>query len=335
MGQFKYEIRDGIAWVTFDSGAMNTLSRSAIREVAELRVKLGEESSKSRLDGVVLKGNRFGLGAGANIGELMNAKRADLAELIDAGHEALFAIEESDVPWLAVVDGYALGGIYELALACRAIVATPKSTLGFPEIRLNIFPGLGGTQRMPRRSGLVNASDPMNGDAGFTAILQAKNFRASQAAAIKMIDAVVPEGADLDKFAAAYVREQVPKLDRTLPPDLANAEALRDMILPMIKRATMGRENPRAPYVALDVMIKGASKPLHEAIKIERDAFVEVATSDERKRACASSSRIRTRRSCRRIFPARRASSRKSASTASTATWETRSAGSRSKRATT
>src|SRR6185295_17133905 len=105
MAQFKYEIRDGIAWVTFDSGAMNTLSRSAIREVAELRTELAAEARKSPLAGVVLKGNRYGLGAGANIGELMNAKSADLAELIDAGHEALFAIEESDVPWLAVVDG--------------------------------------------------------------------------------------------------------------------------------------------------------------------------------------------------------------------------------------
>ena len=166
MADFKYEIRDGIAWVTFDSGAMNTLSRSAIREVADLRAKLAEENRKSRLDGVVLKGNRFGLGAGANIGELMNARRSDLEELIDAGHKALFAIEECEFPWLAVVDGYALGGIYELALACRGIVATAKSTLGFPEIRLNIFPGLGGTQRMPRLIGvraekLVHAAGAM------------------------------------------------------------------------------------------------------------------------------------------------------------------------------
>ena len=159
MSNFKYEIRDRIAWVTFDSGSMNTLSRAAIRDVTALRADLNRENAAAPLDGVVLKGNRFGLGAGANIGELMNAGRADLEELIDAGNDALFAIESSAVPWLAVIDGYALGGIYELALACRGIVATPKSTVGFPEIRLNIFPGLGGTQRMPRRSGLVNAAD--------------------------------------------------------------------------------------------------------------------------------------------------------------------------------
>ena len=283
MGSLKYEIRDGIAWVTFDSGAMNTLSRAAIGELAALRKELAAAHAKSKLDGVVLKGNRYGLGAGANIGELMNAGRGDLEALIDDGHEALFAIEDSDVPWLAVVDGYALGGIYELALACRAIVATPKSTLGFPEIRLNIFPGLGGTQRMPRRSGLVNATDPVGGDAGFTAVLQAKNFRAAEAAEIRMIDAVVPQHDDVDMFAAEFVRERIATLDRTPPPDLANAEALRDMVMPMIQRATMGRANPRAPYVALDVMIKGASLPLRDAMRVERDAFIDVATSHEAK----------------------------------------------------
>jgi enoyl-CoA hydratase/carnithine racemase len=165
------------------------------------------------------------------------------------------------VPWLAVVDGFALGGIYELALACRAIVATEKSTIGFPEIRLNIFPGLGGTQRMPRRSGLVNASDPMNGDAGFTAVLTGKNFRAADAAAIKMIDAVIPAGSDVDAFAERYARDTLPGLKRETPADLANAEGLKGMVLPMVQRATMGRPNPRAPYVALDVMVKGATLP--------------------------------------------------------------------------
>src|SRR5262249_56155166 len=101
------------------------------------------------LKGVILKGNRFGLGAGANIGELMTASRSQLGSFIDAGHEALFDIEDGPVPWLAVVDGVALGGIYELALGCRGIIATEPSTIGFPHIRLNIFPALGPTPRLP------------------------------------------------------------------------------------------------------------------------------------------------------------------------------------------
>jgi 3-hydroxyacyl-CoA dehydrogenase/enoyl-CoA hydratase/carnithine racemase len=283
MALLQFDVRNGIAWVTFDSGGMNTLSQAAVNDLKTVTAAIAKAHATTPLVGVILKGNKFGLGAGANIGELMSADATELGRFIDVGHEALYAIEEGPLPWLAVVDGFALGGIYELALACRAIVATEKSTVGFPEIRLNIFPGLGGTQRMPRRSGLVNPNDPVNGDAGFTAILQGKNFRGKEALAIKMIDALVPAGADVDRFAETFLRETVPGLKRETPPDLANAESLKGMILPMIQRATMGRPNPRAPYVALDVMVKGASLPLREANKVERDAFVEVATSSEGK----------------------------------------------------
>lgn len=278
---FTHEVRDGIAWVTFDSGGMNTISAQAIEELWDLVGEL--EMINLQFDNVVLKGNKFGLGSGADIHELMHASRDDLARLIDQGHEVLFKIEEFPVPWLAVVDGFALGGILELALACRGIIATAKSVIGFPEIRLNIFPGLGGTQRAPRRCGLVNATDPMNGQAGFTAILTGRNFKAREAEAIRLIDAVVPDGEDTDVFALRFLKETLPTLDRTLPPDLAQAESLKPMVLPTIKKATMGRPRPRAPYVALDVMVKGATLPLREAIKLERDAFLEIATSSEGK----------------------------------------------------
>lgn len=278
---FTHEIRNGIAFVTFDSGGMNTLSAAAV-EALDAKVKeLGAVHATTPLTGVILKGNKLGLGAGANIGELMHASREQLAAFIDRGHAVLYAIEDGPLPWLAAVDGFALGGIYELALACRGIVATARSTVGFPEIRLNIFPGLGGTQRMPRRSGLINAADPMHGDAGFTAVLTGKSFRAKDAAAIHMIDAVVPDGADLDQFAARFLRETLPTIDRTPPADLANAANLTPMVLPMVQKATMGRPHPRAPYVALEVMARGAALPLKDAIALERDAFLEVCTSPE------------------------------------------------------
>jgi 3-hydroxyacyl-CoA dehydrogenase len=213
----------------------------------------------------------------------MSATREQLAGFIDIGHETLYSIEEGPLRWLAVIDGFALGGIYELALACHGIIATKKSTFGFPEIRLNIFPGLGGTQRMPRRSGLVNAEDPISGDAGFAAVLQGKNFNATAAAEIHMIDAVIPDGEDVDAFAARFLQQTLPGIDRTPPADLANAESLKPLVLPVVERATMGRPNPRAPYVALDVMVKGAALPLRDAIKLERDAFLDVASSAEGK----------------------------------------------------
>jgi len=283
MSQFTFEVRNGLGRVTFDSGAMNTLSAAAITDLKAVLAEVRTAHAKTPMKGVILKGNKHGLGAGANINELMAGTRAQLEALIDEGNAQLLAIEEFPVPWVVLLDGIALGGIFELALACRAIVATDKSMVGFPEIRLNIFPGLGGTQRLPRRCGLINATDPINGDAAVTAILQGKNFPAGKAAELRMIDAVIPAGENPEAFAERFLTESVPKLDRTLPADLTNAEGLRPMVLPMIERATMGRPHPRAPYVALDVMVRGATLPLRDAMKIERDAFIEVANSFEGK----------------------------------------------------
>src|SRR5690606_13469292 len=109
---FTHEIRNGIAWVTFDSGGMNTLSRAAVEGLGAVVKELERAHAKTPLVGVILTGNRFGLGAGANIGELMNADREQLGAFLDQGHELLYAIEEGPLPWLAVIDGFALGGIY-------------------------------------------------------------------------------------------------------------------------------------------------------------------------------------------------------------------------------
>jgi 3-hydroxyacyl-CoA dehydrogenase len=282
MATFTTRFENGIAYVTFDQGTMNTLSRAAIEELDGVEAAIRSQHAKTPLAGVVLSGNRFGLGAGANIGELMQGSASQLAALIDRGDEVLFRIEEGPVPWVAVVDGVALGGIYELALACRAIVATKKSSVGLPEINLNIFPGLGGTQRLPRRTGLVNAADPIAGDAALSIILQGKSLRADQALAIHMIDAIVPDGEDPPAFAARFVRETLPSLARPAP-DLSNAGQIAPMVLPTIQKATQGRPHPRAPYVALEVVTQGVQKPLREGVKLERDRFLDVATSAEGK----------------------------------------------------
>ena len=79
MSQFKHEIRDDIAWVTFDSGGMNTLSQAAITDLRALIETLRAHHEKSPLAGVILEGNQFGLGAGAKIGQLMSADAAQLA----------------------------------------------------------------------------------------------------------------------------------------------------------------------------------------------------------------------------------------------------------------
>jgi 3-hydroxyacyl-CoA dehydrogenase len=282
MAQFQTRIVDGLAVVTFDSGGMNTLSRAAVEELEGVEKDVRAQHAKTPLAGVVLLGNRYGLGAGANIGELMEGSAADLASLIGRGDDVLERIETGPVPWVAAFDGVCLGGIYELALACRAIVATRRSSVGFPEMLLNIFPGLGGTQRLPRRTGLINAADPMNGDAALSVILQGKTLRAEPALAIQMLDALVPDGEDLAAFAQRYVRETLPGLARPAP-DFSMAGQVAPMVLPTIKKATQGREHPRAPFVALEVVTRGVQLSQAEGIVLERERFLEVANSSEAK----------------------------------------------------
>jgi 3-hydroxyacyl-CoA dehydrogenase/enoyl-CoA hydratase/carnithine racemase len=282
MAQFQIRIERDVAIVIFDSGGMNTLSRAAVEELERVEAEVRAQHARTPLTGVVLLGNRYGLGAGANIGELMQGSAADLTALIDRGNAVLLRIEDGPIPWVAAFDGVCLGGIYELALACRAIVATRRSSVGFPEILLNIFPGLGGTQRLPRRAGLVNADDPMRGEAALSVILQGKTLGADKALPIRMLDALVPEGESIEAFAARYLRETVPTLRRSAP-DFSLASQVAPMVLPTVLKATQGRQHPRAPFVALEVITRGVQLPLKEAIQLERDRFLEVASSSEAK----------------------------------------------------
>jgi len=282
MAQHQTRIADGLALVTFDSGSMNTLSRAAVEELESVEADVRAQHAKAPLAAVVLLGNRYGLGAGANIGELMQGSAADLATLIGRGDDVLERIENGPVPWVAAFDGVCLGGIYELALACRAIVATRRSSVGFPEMLLNIFPGLGGTQRLPRRTGLINPTDPMNGDAALSIILQGKTLRAEPALGIHMLDPLAPDGEDIAAFATRYARETLPTLQRPAP-DFSMAGQVAPMVLPTIKKATQGREHPRAPFVALEVITRGVQLSLAEGITLERERFLEVANSSEAK----------------------------------------------------
>jgi 3-hydroxyacyl-CoA dehydrogenase/enoyl-CoA hydratase/carnithine racemase len=282
MAMFQTRYENDVAYVVFDSGGMNTLSRAAVEELDGVEAEIRDHHARSPLVGVVLTGNRYGLGAGANIGELLQGSASELATLIDRGDEVLFRIEEGPFPWIAAFDGVALGGIYELALACRAIVCTPRSSVGLPEMQLNIFPGLGGTQRLPRRAGLVHPTDPTGGDAALSIVLQGKTLRAEAALAIHMIDAIVPGGQELAAWAERFLRTDLPGWQRPTP-DLSMAPQIAPMILPTILKATQGRQHPRAPFVALDVITQGVTKPLREGVKLERDRFLEIATSSEAK----------------------------------------------------
>src|SRR5438874_12302533 len=107
-------------------------------------------------------------------------------------------IETSGKPWAAAINGLALGGGFELTLSCHYRVAAenPKTRLGLPEIKVGLFPGAGGTQRVPR---IVSPQDAMQ------LLLKGEAVNLAKAKALKLIDAVVPAG-DLVKAAKDWIK---------------------------------------------------------------------------------------------------------------------------------
>jgi enoyl-CoA hydratase len=97
--------------------------------------------------------------AGADIGEMQGFDEEQARKFSDEGHAVLANLESLDVPVIAAVNGFALGGGCELALACDFIHASSKAKFGQPEVKLGVIPGFGGTQRLARRVGIARARE--------------------------------------------------------------------------------------------------------------------------------------------------------------------------------
>lgn len=97
--------------------------------------------------------------AGADIVSMQEMKPLEAQKFVELGHDCMKTIENLSVPVVAAVNGFALGGGLELALACDFIYASETAALGLPEVNLGIFPGFGGTQRLPRLIGTNRAKE--------------------------------------------------------------------------------------------------------------------------------------------------------------------------------
>ncbi|RXZ67830.1 enoyl-CoA hydratase/isomerase family protein [Agromyces albus] len=152
--------RDGhLAVVTIDRPkALNALSASVLTALGETFDALAAEGPAVR--GVILTGaGGRAFVAGADIVALSELTPEQGAELGRLGHRVAATIESLAAPVIACVDGFALGGGLELALACDLIYATDASSFGQPEVKLGLVPGFGGTVRLPRAVGLARAKE--------------------------------------------------------------------------------------------------------------------------------------------------------------------------------
>ena len=204
MENFKIDVdADGIATITFDvpGRSMNTLTSGVMAEIPQW---VETVKSDDAIKGVVLtSGKASGFCAGADLGDMAAGMLggSDLQAAFDAGwrlNGALRALETCGKPVAAAINGLALGGGLELTLAChyRVVGDSSKIQLGLPEIKVGLFPGGGGTQRLTRLIGV---------QAAMTAMTAGSSWRPNDAKSAGVVHEVVPVGTEVEA-AKAWIK---------------------------------------------------------------------------------------------------------------------------------
>ena len=189
-----FEVADGVATIRLDRPKMNAIS---LQVQAELREAAAEATEREDVRAVVLWGGERVFAAGNDVKEMADMSYSDMVRHSSSVSSTTTAIARIPKPVVAAVNGYALGGGCELALAADVRFAADDAVLGQPEVLLGIIPGAGGTQRLTRLVGPSRAKD---------IIFTGRFVKAEEALAIGLVDRVVPADRVYDE-ALAWARQ--------------------------------------------------------------------------------------------------------------------------------
>ena len=188
MSFVKFEKQGNVAVLTIDRPeALNALNSQVL---CDLDAAISQVEADDEVRVVVLTGAGRSFVAGADIGEMVNFSAIDGKKFGVHGGSIFLRLENLSKPVIAAINGFALGGGCELAMACDIRIASEKAKFGQPEVGLGITPGFGGTQRLARIVGVSNAME---------LILTAKNINAQQAKEIGLVSHVYPPEELMDK----------------------------------------------------------------------------------------------------------------------------------------
>lgn len=277
---------DGVAvlWMDVPNETLNTLKADFASEVDE---RLDELAADAHVKAVVLGSKKKGCFiAGADVEALSAVKSESEAELLSRqGQRVAGRFETFPKPIVAAIDGVALGGGLEIALACHARIASSADAtkLGLPEAMLGLLPGMGGTQRLPRRIGVQAALDLM---------LSGRRVSASKARKLGLVDDVVRPSVLVEVAA----REALRRVEA--PPARERARLGRDALMELaLAKNPVGRKvlfeqarkrlhrETRGLYPAqdkiLDVVRVGLEQGFDPGLDAEARAFGELVTSPE------------------------------------------------------
>ena len=292
---FKIETdADGIALVTWDipGKSMNVLDATSSEELEAIVKQMTDDAA---IKGVVVTSAKDAFCAGADLTMLegMNRQFQDMLKTKgeEAASMALFeqcrrfslvyrAIETGKKPWVAAINGLALGGGFELTLACHYRVAAenPKTRLGLPEIKVGLFPGAGGTQRLPR---MMQTQDALQ------MLLKGEAVDLAKAKASGLVNAVVP-AADMIKTAKEWIKgggKSVAPWDEKgfkIPSGVVYSKG-GTMVFPpanaIFRRETY--DNYPAARAIMQCVYEGLQLPMDAALRVESRYFAKILRSKE------------------------------------------------------
>lgn len=265
---------DNIAWLCLDkqNASANVLSREVLAEFSEIITALTEQPPAGL---VVYSGKASGFIAGADINMFPSIESESQAyELMTLGHKFLAAFEALPCTTVAMINGFALGGGLELALACdvRVVAAGTRPILGFPEVQLGLHPGFGGTVRCVRLIGVLRAMPLM---------LSGKSVRPGKALKLGLVDQVAaPE--KLREAAGALARKSPPRRRRSILDRLAHLPFMRAYLANRMRSSVAKRANRDhypAPFAMVDLWERFGAESA-AAYDAEARSFAKLVETD-------------------------------------------------------
>ncbi|HXD00895.1 MAG TPA: 3-hydroxyacyl-CoA dehydrogenase NAD-binding domain-containing protein [Verrucomicrobiae bacterium] len=262
---------DQICVLTFDrpDSSANIFDR---RTLTELDEELDFISGSPEIKGVILNSAKRSIFiAGADLKSMSEASPEQVRELIELGQTVMNRLVALTIPTVAAVHGAAVGGGYELCLACDYRVAsTDRATkLGLPEIQLGLLPAWGGSTRLPRLIGLPKALD---------IILAGKTLAAKPALKRGMVDELAPMEYLVDVAARMIRRGKPHRSKHQLTNNALVATVIATRLRPQLLKKTRGHYP--AVLKALEVVTHGVSWSIPESLKLERDGILELLQGD-------------------------------------------------------
>ena len=271
------EIEGGIAQLNFDleGESVNKFNRLTIEELGKAAESL--KNAKS-IKGLVVTSTKECFIVGADITEFTELFAGSEDELVAnniKANEVFSAIEDLPFPTVTAINGIALGGGFEMCLSTDYRVMSPKAKVGLPEVKLGIFPGFGGTVRLPRLIGADNAIEWICGS---------KEYKAEDALKFGAVDAIVAPEKLLDASVALIkeanegkINYQARREEKTSKLKLNPMESM--MTFETAKGFVAGQAGPNypAPVEAIKVMQKHSGMARDKAIEVEAKGFAKMA----------------------------------------------------------